>query len=99
MRPLITADMFKRPLLPVLRETLDVVTNDDTVSISQAAGEIPQLKAYQLDINNIYQHYQYSAVRYNKLHAIQQVVDETPVALKPDRNRDWTCFRSSGTPL
>ena len=32
MRPLITTDMFKRPLLPVLRETLDVVTNDDTVS-------------------------------------------------------------------
>ena len=32
MRPLTTADMFTRPLLPALRETLDVVTNDDTVS-------------------------------------------------------------------
>ena len=32
MRPLTTADMFMRPLLPALRETLDVVTNDDTVS-------------------------------------------------------------------
>ena len=40
-------------------------------AVSQAAGEIPQLKAYQLDINNIYQHYQYSAVRYNKLCEIQ----------------------------
>ena len=50
--------------------------------VSQAAGEIPQLKAYQLYINNIYHHYQYSAVRYNKLREIQQVVEETPVALK-----------------
>ena len=32
MRPLTTADMFMRPLLPVLRERLDVVTNNDTVS-------------------------------------------------------------------
>ena len=59
------------------------------LAVSQAAGEIPQLKAYQLDINNIYQHYQYSAVRYNKLREIQQVVDETPVALKQPHTVRW----------
>ena len=60
-----------------------------TFVVSQAAGEIPQLKAYQLDINNIYQHYRYSAVRYNKLREIQQVVDETPVTLKQPSSVRW----------
>ena len=39
MRPLITADMFTRPLLPVLREAIDVVTNDDTVSGEDRPGK------------------------------------------------------------
>ena len=39
MRPLITADMFTRPLLPVLREAIDVVTNDDTVSGEDRLGK------------------------------------------------------------
>ena len=39
MRPLITTDMFTRPLLPVLREAIDVVTNDDTVSGEDRPGK------------------------------------------------------------
>ena len=58
------------------------------LAVSQSAGEIPQLRLYQSDINCIYTHYQNSSVKYNKLRAMQEIM-ETTVSLKQMNAVRW----------
>ena len=59
------------------------------LAVSQSANEVQQIKKYQQDVNTIFKHYQYSAIRYNRLRLLQEAVEDTPVALKQPNAVCW----------
>ena len=60
-----------------------------SLAVSQSAKEVKVVKEYQQTIHHVYVYYANSAVRYNELRAIQELLDDTTVTLKEPKAVPW----------
>ena len=59
------------------------------LAVSQGAKEVKSFKDYELTVNNIFNYYDYSPVRYNRLRELQDVMLSEQVALKEPHSVRW----------
>ena len=60
-----------------------------SLAVSQSAKEVADVSQYQTTINQVFRYYDNSAVRYNELREIQDVLLNTTVTLKEPKSVRW----------